>query len=310
MRVSFSLSASSQQFHSGRIYIVWAACKESGFQQIGIWLQNPSLLSDLLCIVPVRIWPIFCSGSLEFFAVGHPLLRAGLEFLLLTSVSDCVLTSPFIKCQNFCREICGIWNKFQWPSSCQVEAIWAISFFPENSDLLEFCSHTPENLHSNRFFIIFNNLLESFEITEVKSLRSFNNQNSSSPVQHDFVSKYNQIQLKISTSYRAFTLGGENTATSENPFYKTFITFKYTIRQRKSEPAAKLITRHDLGSQLKWYKVRLSHLFGIICLLASFFSRSPLFKKKYVLRNSCRELFFCHLEKIKETDSKTCLWHL
>lgn len=170
-RVSFSLSAFSQQFHSGRIYIVWAACKESGFQQIGIWLQNPSLLSDLLCIVPVRIWPIFCSGSLEFFAVGHPLLRAGLDFLLLTSVSDCVLTSPFIKCQNFCREICSIWNKFQWPSSCQVEAIWAISFFPENSDLLEFCSHTPENLHSNRFFIIFNNLLESFEITEVKSLR-------------------------------------------------------------------------------------------------------------------------------------------
>lgn len=48
------------------------------------------------------------------------------------------------------------------------------------------------------FFIIFNTILESFEITEVKILRSFNNQNSSSSVQQDFVSKYNQIQFKIS----------------------------------------------------------------------------------------------------------------
>lgn len=56
------------------------------------------------------------------------------------------------------------------------------------------------------FFIIFNTILESFEIIEVKSLRSFNNQNSSSSVQQDFVSKYNQIQFKISKLQSPYAL--------------------------------------------------------------------------------------------------------
>lgn len=147
MRVSFSLYAFSQQYHSGKIYIVWTACKEFGFQQIGICLQNPSLSSDLLCIVPMRIWPIFCTGSLEFFSVGHPVLKAGLQFLLLSSVTV-FSGKSFYKMSEFLQRNTQYLEQISMTLLMSSGgSVGIISFFPENYDLLEFWSHIPENLH-------------------------------------------------------------------------------------------------------------------------------------------------------------------
>lgn len=76
----------------------------------------------------------------------------------------------------------------------------------------------------------------------MKSLRSSDVQNSGSPAQHYFVSKYNQIKFK------AFTQGGKNAATSHNLFYTIFVSINYTIKQRKVRAyKPKFITSLCLG---------------------------------------------------------------